>query len=64
MLSKFVILAVAVILAAPIYAGTGGGSSGGGSSTGQVPLATAAEAAEVAVDMAAALPVTPDAAAD
>jgi hypothetical protein len=34
MLSKFVILAVAVILATPIYAGTGGGSSGGGSSTG------------------------------
>jgi hypothetical protein len=34
MLSKFVILAVAVILAAPIYAGTGGGTSGGGSSTG------------------------------
>ena len=34
MLSKFVILAVAVILAAPIYAGTGGGSSGGGSSSG------------------------------
>jgi hypothetical protein len=34
MLSKFAIFAVAVILAAPIYAGTGGGSSGGGSSAG------------------------------
>ena len=34
MLGKFVILTAAVILAAPIYAGTGGGSSGGGSSTG------------------------------
>jgi hypothetical protein len=54
MLGKFVILAVAVILAAPIYAGTGGGSSGGGRSTG----------AEMAVDTAAALPVTPDAATD
>src|ERR1700722_18851042 len=34
MFSKVVIFAVAVILAAPICAATGGGSSGGGSSAG------------------------------
>jgi hypothetical protein len=34
MLNKFVIFAIAVILAAPIYAGTSGSNSTGGSSTG------------------------------